>query len=113
MAGRTTIRPSGACPARAWHSSAITLVSLKFTAPGGTMKSLLMTLAIAATIVVGMPVFAQVQLDHNTAQALTDLGIDTAQVTDEGDVGYINQILASDSDEDTKKAEIMKLLEEN
>ena len=75
------------------------------------MKRLLTTLAIAIPLVVGMPALAQVQLDHNTAQALTDLGIDTAQVTEQDDVGYINQILASDADAATKKAEIMKLLE--
>ena len=32
---------------------------------------------------------------------------------EEDDVGYINQILTSNSDDATKKAEIMKLLEEN
>ena len=68
-----------------------------------------MSLALAQ----GAPVLAQVQLDHSTAQTLTDLGIDTAAVVQEDDVGYINQILASDADDATKKAEIMKLLEEN
>ena len=76
------------------------------------MKRLLATLAIAMPLVVGMPALAQVQLDHNTAQALTDLGIDTSQVTEQDDVGYINQILASDADAATKKAEIMKLIED-
>ena len=76
------------------------------------MNRLLTALAIATPLVVGLPVLAQVQLDHNTAQTLTELGIDTAQVTEQDDVGYINQILASDADAATKKAEIMKLLEE-
>ena len=74
------------------------------------------SLAIAAfslALALGVPVLAQVQLDHGTAQKLTDLGIDTATVVQEDDVGYINQILASDADDATKKAEIMKLLEEN
>ena len=75
------------------------------------MKRFLTAFAIATPLVVGMPVLAQVQLDHNTAQALTDLGIDTSQVTEQDDVGYINQILASDADATTKKAEIMELLE--
>jgi hypothetical protein len=77
------------------------------------MKRLLTTLAIAMPLAVAMPVLAQVQLDHNTAQTLTELGIDTSQVTEQDDVGYINQILASDADAATKKAEILKLLEEN
>ena len=46
----------------------------------------------------GVPVLAQVQLDHGTAQRLTDHGMDTAAVVQEDDVGYINQILASDED---------------
>ena len=74
------------------------------------------SLAIAAfslALALGVPVLAQVQLDHGTAQKLTDLEIDTAAVVQEDDVGYINQILASDADDATKKAEIMKLLEEN
>ena len=75
------------------------------------MNRFLAALAIATPLVVGLPVLAQVQLDHNTAQTLTDLGIDTAQVTEQDDVGYINQILASDADAATKKAEILKLLE--
>jgi hypothetical protein len=77
------------------------------------MKRLLTSVALAIPLAVGMPALAQVQLDHSTAQALTDLGIDTSLVTDQDDVGYINQILASDGDAATKKAEIMKLLEEN
>jgi hypothetical protein len=76
------------------------------------MNRLLTTLAIAIPLSLGIPALAQVQLDHNTAQTLTDLGIDTSQVKDQDDVGYINQILASDADAATKKAEIMKLLEE-
>ena len=40
-----------------------------------------------------------------------DLGIDTSMVTEQDDVGYINQILASDADDATKKAELEKLLE--
>ena len=59
------------------------------------------------------PVLAQVQLDHGTAEKLSALGIDTSLVVQQDDVGYINQILASDADDATKKAEIMKLLEEN
>ena len=62
------------------------------------MNRFLATLAIAIPLSLGMPALAQVQLDHNTAQALSDLGIDTAQVTEQDDVGYINQILASDAD---------------
>ena len=69
--------------------------------------------AVSLALMLGAPVLAQVQLDHSTAQKLTDLGIDTSQVKDQEDVGYINQILASDSDAATKKAEIMKLLEED
>jgi hypothetical protein len=76
------------------------------------MKSLLTALAIVMPLSFAMPVLAQVQLDHNTAQALTDLGIDTSQVKEQDDIGYINQILASDADAATKKAQIMKLLEE-
>lgn len=47
------------------------------------------------------------------AQKLTDLPIDTSAVVQEGDVGYINQILASQADDETMKAEIVKLLEED
>jgi hypothetical protein len=72
-----------------------------------------LALALALALAQGAPVLAQVQLDHSTAQKLSDLGIDTAAVVQEDDVGYINQILASDADDATKKAEIMKLLEEN
>jgi len=75
------------------------------------MNRLLTALAIAIPLSLGMPALAQVQLDHNTAQALTDLGIDTSQVKQQDDIGYINQILASDADAATKKAEILKLLE--
>ena len=57
--------------------------------------------------------WGQVQLDQRTAQKLSDLGIDTSQVVQEDDVGYINQILASDADDATKKAEIIELLEED
>ena len=74
------------------------------------MKRMLAALAVA--LCAALPALAQVQLDHGTAQKLTDLGIDTSQVTEQDDVGYINQILASDADDATKKAEIMKLLEE-
>jgi len=76
------------------------------------MKRLLATLAIAVPLFAGVPVLAQVQLDHNTAQALTELGIDTSLVIDEDDVGNINQILASDADAETKKAQILELIEE-
>jgi hypothetical protein len=69
--------------------------------------------AVSLALALGAPALAQVQLDHGTAQKLTDLGIDTAAVVQEDDVGYINQILASDADDATKKAEIMKLLEED
>ena len=68
--------------------------------------------AIAVALCAGLPAFAQVQLDHGTAQKLTDFGIDTSHVAKQDDVGYINQILASDADDATKKAELMKLLEE-
>ena len=46
-------------------------------------------------------------------QKLTALGIDTSAVVQEDDVGYINQILASEADDATMKAKIMKLLEED
>ena len=65
---------------------------------------------VAIALCVALPAFAQVQLDHGTAQKLTDLGIDTSQVTQQDDIGYINQILASDADDATKKAEIEKLI---
>ena len=77
------------------------------------MRRSLSIAALVLALAQGAPVLAQVQLDHSTAQTLTDLGIDTSQVKDQEDVGYINQILASDADAATKKAEIMKLLEEN
>ena len=77
------------------------------------MRRSLSIAALVLALAQGAPVLAQVQLDHSTAQALTDLGVDTAAVVQEDDVGYINQILASDADDATKKAEIMKLLEEN
>ena len=69
--------------------------------------------AISVALTLGAPVLAQVQLDHGTAEKLSALGIDTSLVVQQDDVGYINQILASDADDATKKAEIMKLLEEN
>ena len=75
------------------------------------MKRSLAGAAFSLVLFLGAPVLAQVQLDHATAQKLTDLGIDTSAVVEEDDVGYINQILASESDDATKKAEIMKLLE--
>lgn len=68
--------------------------------------------ALSLALILGVPVFAQVQLDHSTAQKLTDLGIDTATVVQQDDVGYINQILAADVDDAIKKAEMVKLLEE-
>jgi hypothetical protein len=68
--------------------------------------------ALALSLAFAMPVLAQVQLEHGTAETLTALGIDTSMVTDEEDIGFINQILASDADDATKKAEIMKLIEE-
>ena len=71
-----------------------------------------MLAVIAVALCTGLPALAQVQLDHGTAQKLTDLGIDTSMVTEQDDVGYINQILASDADDATKKAELIKLLEE-
>ena len=77
------------------------------------MKRSLTIAAVSLTLMLGAPVLGQVQLDHNTAQKLSDLGIDTSQVVQEDDVGYINQILASDADDATKKAEIVKLLEED
>ena len=75
------------------------------------MKRIVAVVAVA--LCAGLPALAQVQLDHGTAQKLTDLGIDTSMVTEQDDVGYINQILASDADDATKKAELIKLLEEN
>ena len=77
------------------------------------MKRLVAVLAVAVPLSVGLPALAQVQLDHGTAQKLTDFGIDTSHVAEQDDVGYINQILASDADDVTKKAEIEKLLDEN
>ena len=71
-----------------------------------------MLAVVAVALCAGLPALAQVQLDHGTAQKLTDLGIDTSMVTEQDDVGYINQILASDADDATKKAELIKLLEE-
>ena len=68
--------------------------------------------ALALLLTIAAPAVAQVQLGHATAEKLTALGIDTSLVVDDDDVGYINQILASDADDATKKAEIMKLLEE-
>jgi hypothetical protein len=68
--------------------------------------------ALALLLALAAPAVAQVQLDHGTAETLTALGIDTSLVVDQDDVGYINQILASDADDATKKAEIMKLLED-
>ena len=59
--------------------------------------------AVALTMALGAPVLAQVQLDHSTAQTLTELGIDTSQITQESDVGYINRILASDADAATQE----------
>ena len=47
------------------------------------MNRLLTTLAVAIPLALGMPAVAQVQLDHDTAQTLTDLGIDTSQVKDQ------------------------------
>ena len=75
------------------------------------MKRLLATLAVALPLVVGVPVLAQVQLDHDTAEKLIALGIDTSLVVDEDDVGHINVILASDADDATKKAQLMELIE--
>jgi hypothetical protein len=77
------------------------------------MTRWLVITGVSLTLLLGAPVLAQVQLDHGTAEKLTALGIDTSLVVDQDDVGYINQILASDADDATKKAEIMKLLEEN
>ena len=76
------------------------------------MKQLLATSAISLALSIGVPALAQVQLDHGTAQKLTDLGINTSEVVQQDDVGYINQILASDADDATKKAQIEKLLSE-
>ena len=67
-------------------------------------------LAVPLVLVLATPVLAQVQLDHGTAQKLTALGINTSQIVQQDDVGYINQILASDADDATKKAEIEKLI---
>jgi hypothetical protein len=69
-------------------------------------------LGSALVLALALPALGQVQLDHGTAEELTRLGVDTALVTDQEDVGYINQILASNADDATKKAEIMKLIEE-
>ncbi|HRW15265.1 MAG: hypothetical protein KDJ78_15480 [Rhodobacteraceae bacterium] len=76
------------------------------------VQSLISPAAVALALALTSAALAQVQLDHGTAETLTALGIDTSLVTDQDDVGYINQILASDADDATKKAEIMKLLEE-
>jgi hypothetical protein len=71
------------------------------------------TSAVTLSLALSGPALAQVQLDHDTAEKLTALGVDTSLVVQQDDVGYINQILASDADDATKKAEILKLLEEN
>ena len=76
------------------------------------MKRLLAVPAVALALFLAAPVMAQVQLDHGTADKLSALGIDTSQIVQEDDVGYINQILASDADDATKKAQIEKLIEE-
>ena len=47
--------------------------------------------ALSLALTFGAPVLAQVQLDHATAQKLTDLGIDTSAVVEEDDVGYIDR----------------------
>ena len=39
-------------------------------------------------------------------------GSTLAVVTEEDDVGYINQVLASDADDATKKAEVEKLIDD-
>ena len=77
------------------------------------MKRTLTIAAVSLTLALGAPVLAQVQLDHNTSQTLTELGIDTSKIVQESDVGCINQILASDADAATKKAEIEKLIAED
>jgi hypothetical protein len=77
------------------------------------IKTALSAAALSLVMVAGGAALAQVQLDNDTAEKLTALGVDTSLVVDEEDVGYINQILASDADDTTKHDEIMKLLEEN
>lgn len=77
------------------------------------MARLLAVPVVSLALLLGSPVLAQVQLDHGTAQKLTDLGINTSDVVQQDDVGYINQILASDADDATKKAQIEKLLADN
>ena len=77
------------------------------------MKRLLAVPAVSLALFLAAPVLAQVQLDHSTAEKLTALGIDTSQIVQEEDIGYINQILASDADDATKKADIEKLIQEN
>ena len=68
--------------------------------------------AIFLGMFLAVPALAQVQLDHGTAEKLNALGIDTSLIVQEADIGYINQILASDADDATKKAEIEKLIAE-
>ena len=58
---------------------------------------------ISVALALGAPVLAQVQLDHGTAEKLSALGIDTSLVVQQDDVGYINQILASDADDATRR----------
>ena len=87
------------------------VLSSRTNISGGYHETLTGRRRLFSGALLGAPVLAQVQLDHATAQKLTDLGIDTSAVVEEDDVGYINQILASESDDATKKAEIMKLLE--
>jgi hypothetical protein len=77
------------------------------------LRSLLTTSVVTFSLVLAVPALAQVQLDNNTAEQLTALGVDTSLVVQQDDVGHINVILASDADDATKKAEILKLLEEN
>ena len=67
----------------------------------------------ALALFLAAPAMAQVQLDHGTAAKLTALGIDTSQIVQQDDIGYINQILASNADDASKKAQIEKLIAEN
>jgi hypothetical protein len=77
------------------------------------IKGLLAVPVVSLALLLASPVLARVQLDHGTAEKLMALGTDTSQIVQEDDIGSINQILASNADDATKKAQIEKLIAEN
>ena len=62
------------------------MLSVKTNTNGEIMTRSLSIAAFSLALTLGVPVLAQVQLDHSTAQKLTDLGIDTSAVVEEDDV---------------------------